>query len=70
MPRMKGKDVADRLRFIYPEMKLLYMSGYTADMIDQYGVSEPGVEFLQKPFSPLDLVNKVRELLDGQPAVL
>ncbi len=70
MPRMKGKDVADRLRSIYLEMKVLYMSGYTADMIDQYGVLEPEVEFLQKPFSPLDLMNKVRVLLDGQPAVL
>ena len=68
MPRMKGKEVADRLQSIYPEMKVLYMSGYTADMIDQHGVLETGVQFLQKPFAPLDLVNKVRELLDSQPA--
>jgi PAS domain S-box-containing protein len=69
MPRMKGKEVADRLRSIYPEMKVLYMSGYTADMNDQHGVLETGIQFLQKPFTPLDLANRVRELLDSHPAV-
>jgi two-component system cell cycle sensor histidine kinase/response regulator CckA len=67
MPKMKGTEVADRLRSIYPEMKVLYMSGYTADTVDQKGGIATGIQFLQKPFAPLDLVNKVRELLDGQP---
>jgi len=66
---MKGKEVADRLRSIYPEVKVLYMSGYTADSIDQFEVVGTGIQFLQKPFAPLDLVNKVRELLDSHPAV-
>ncbi len=65
MPKMKGKEVADRLLSIYPEMKVLFVSGYTADMIDQHGVLETGIQFLQKPFSPLHLGNRVRELLDS-----
>ena len=69
MPKMKGTEVANRLRSIYPEMKVLYVSGYMADMIDQHGALETGIQFLQKPFSPLDLVNRVRELLDSHPAV-
>ena len=69
MPRMKGKEVADLLQSIYPEMKVLYMSGYMADSIDHLEVVGTGIQFLPKPFSPLDLVNKVRELLDSHPAV-
>jgi two-component system, cell cycle sensor histidine kinase and response regulator CckA len=69
MPKMKGTEVADRLRSIYPEIKVLYMSGYTADSIDQIEGFGTGVQFLQKPFSPLDLVNRVLELLDSHPAV-
>lgn len=70
MPRMKGTEVADRLQSIYPEMKVLYVSGYTADMIDQQGIFQTGIQFLQKPFAPLDLINRVRELLDSQSAVV
>ena len=69
MPKMKGKEVADRLRSIYPEMKVLFVSGYTSDMIDQHGILESGTHFLQKPFAPVDLLNRVRELLDSHPAV-
>lgn len=68
MPKMKGKEVADRLQSVYPEMKVLFVSGYTADMIDQHGVLETGIQFLQKPFAPLDLESRVRELLDSHPA--
>ena len=69
MPRMNGKEVAERLRSIYPEMRVLYVSGYTADAIDQHGVLETGIQFLQKPFTPLVLANRVRELLDSRPAL-
>ncbi|MDP1769108.1 MAG: response regulator [Nitrospirota bacterium] len=69
MPRMNGKEVAERLLPLYPEMRVLYMSGYTADAIDQHGVLETGIQFLQKPFTPLVLANRVRELLDSRPAV-
>lgn len=67
MPKMKGTEVADRLRSIYPEMKVLYVSGYTADTVDQKGGIATGIQFFQKPFAPVDLVNRVRELLDSQP---
>jgi two-component system, cell cycle sensor histidine kinase and response regulator CckA len=65
MPKMKGPEVADRLRSLYPQMKVLFVSGYTADMIDQHGILETGIQFLQKPFAPFDLENRVRELLDS-----
>ena len=67
MPRMNGKEVAKRLRSIYPDIRVLYVSGYTADAIDQRGVLETGIQFLQKPFTPLVLTNRVRELLDTRP---
>lgn len=67
MPKMKGAEVADRLRSIYPEMKVLFVSGYTGDMINQHGVLEAGTHFLQKPFAPVDLLNRVRKLLDRPP---
>ena len=69
MPRMNGKEVAERLQSIYPEMSVLYVSGYTASAIDQHGVLEAGIRFLQKPFTPLVLANQVRELLDSRPMV-
>jgi PAS domain S-box-containing protein len=64
MPHMSGREVARRLASLHPEMKVLYMSGYTDDAIVQHGVLEPGLFFLQKPFTPNALVKKVREVLD------
>jgi FixJ family two-component response regulator len=61
---MSGREVARRLASLHPEMKVLYMSGYTDDAIVQHGVLEPGLFFLQKPFTPNALVKKVREVLD------
>jgi CheY-like chemotaxis protein len=69
MPRMNGRDVAERLLTTYPEMRVLYMSGYTADSVDQHGVLETGLHFLQKPFTPDVLANRVRELLNSRPSV-
>lgn len=69
MPRMNGKEVAGRLRAIYPDMRVLYVSGYTADAIDHHGVLETGIQFLQKPFSPLVLAMRVREILDSRVAI-
>jgi len=65
MPEMSGRGVADRLAQLHPEMKVLYMSGYTDDVIAHHGVINEGIHFLQKPFAPGDLVRKVREVLDG-----
>jgi len=64
MPRMSGREVAERLRVSRPEMKVLYVSGYTTDTTVLYGVGA-NVAFLQKPFTPEVLASKVRDVLDG-----
>ncbi len=69
MPQMSGRELADRLRPRRPAMKVLYVSGYTDSAIVQHGVLEPGIAFLQKPFAPADVAQKVREVLDGSPQV-
>ena len=65
MPEMNGRDLARRLLSLYPDLKRLFMSGYTADVIAHQGVLEEGVNFIQKPFSMQALAAKVREVLDG-----
>jgi signal transduction histidine kinase len=64
MPQMGGKELANQLKILRPEVKVLYTSGYTDDAIVHHGVLEPGINFLQKPFSPATLAQKVREVLD------
>jgi two-component system cell cycle sensor histidine kinase/response regulator CckA len=64
MPQMGGKALTSRLKFIRPNIKVLYTSGYAENAIVHHGVLEPGINFLQKPFSPEKLVRKVREVLD------
>ena len=65
MPKMSGRELADRLVKMYPQIEVLYMSGYTDDTIAHHGVLEPGLNFISKPFPSDDLVKKVREILDG-----
>jgi two-component system cell cycle sensor histidine kinase/response regulator CckA len=64
MPQMGGKELADQLKLLIPEIKILYTSGYTDNAIVHHGVLDPGTHFLQKPFSPKMLSRKVREVLD------
>ncbi len=63
MPMMNGRDLANRLQSAYPDLKVLFMSGYTADVIAHRGALEAGVSFLQKPFGNRELANKVRATL-------
>ena len=65
MPQLDGKGMADWLRAVSPELKILFTSGYPAEVIAQHGVLEPNVPFLPKPYTPATLVCKVRELLDA-----
>ncbi len=64
MPEMNGRDLARNLLSLYPDIKRLFMSGYTADVITHSGVLEEGVHFLQKPFHSKALAAKVREALE------
>lgn len=68
MPQMSGKELADELQRRYPTAKVLFMSGYTDDAIVHHGVLEPGIAFLQKPFTGNMLLRKVREVLNQSPA--
>ncbi|PYQ23163.1 MAG: hybrid sensor histidine kinase/response regulator, partial [Acidobacteria bacterium] len=65
MPGMNGRELADRIAARRPQMKVLYMSGYTDDAIVRHGMLEPGLAYLQKPFRPDTLAAKVREVLDA-----
>jgi PAS domain S-box-containing protein len=67
MPGLSGREVADRLLELRPEMRVLFMSGYTDDAIVHQGVLDEAANFLQKPFAPDSLAQKVREVLD-QPS--
>ncbi len=64
MPETNGRDLADKMLSIFPNIKCLFTSGYTADVIAHHGVLDEGVQFIQKPFSRKDLAAKVREALD------
>ena len=64
MPEMSGRELANRLAAVRPELKVLYMSGYTDDVIVHHGVLDEGTEFIQKPFTPDVLARKIREVLD------
>ncbi len=66
MPEMNGKELAKKLLSFFPNLKILFMSGYTANVIAHHGVLDEGVHFLHKPFSLQSLTFKVREVLDGK----
>ena len=63
MPEMNGRELADRLLALEPDLNLLFMSGYTSTVIAQLGVLDKGMHFMQKPFSMKHLAAKVREAL-------
>ncbi len=64
MPGMSGRELAENLGLLHPKMKVIYMSGYTANVIVHHGVLEEGMNYIQKPFTLDALARKVREVLD------
>lgn len=66
MPKMNGKQLCEKLRERSPQLKVLFLSGYTADLIQDKGISMDGVDIIRKPAKPIELARKVREMLDSQ----
>jgi response regulator RpfG family c-di-GMP phosphodiesterase len=64
MPQMGGKELSEKLKLLRPDIRVLYTSGYADNAIVHHGILESGAYFLQKPFSPQSLSQKVREVLD------
>jgi two-component system, cell cycle sensor histidine kinase and response regulator CckA len=65
MPQVSGPELAKRLAILQPDMRVLFMSGYTDDSIVRHGVLESNIAYLQKPITPGMLTTKVREVLDA-----
>ncbi|HXE98375.1 MAG TPA: response regulator [Dongiaceae bacterium] len=66
MPELNGKELFDQVRAINPDIKVLFMSGYTDDVITKRGVLPDGTNFINKPFTILQLAAKLRAVLDGE----
>jgi len=66
MPKMSGRELADMLCAELPELKVLYVSGYAQSAVAQHGVLEQGIEFLAKPYTPKQLLTRLRDVLDAQ----
>ena len=64
MPEMNGRDMAKHILTLYPDMKCLFMSGYTANVIAHHGVLDEGVNFIPKPISKQALLSRVRQVID------
>lgn len=64
MPKMNGQEVYEKVKFLQPQIKVLFMSGYTENIIAEHGIKEQHIQILQKPFVAEDLLRKVREVLD------
>jgi two-component system, cell cycle sensor histidine kinase and response regulator CckA len=70
MPKMSGKELYERLKVRVPDSKVLFISGYTDDALAHHGVLDADLCFLEKPFSPARLAQKVRAVLDGKDVAL
>ena len=65
MPNMNGRELAEKVQMEYPEMKVLFTSGYTENVIAHHGILDEGLNFIGKPYTPQALAEKVRKVLDG-----
>jgi len=63
MPHMQGKELADKIRILQPNVRVVFMSGYTQGLLGAQGVLEPSVHLIEKPFSETTLLTKLREIL-------
>jgi CheY-like chemotaxis protein len=63
MPKMSGRELAAQFQRRFPEVRVLYMSGYASDAIVHHGMLDPGIDLLQKPYTPLALIRRVQEVL-------
>jgi CheY-like chemotaxis protein len=70
MPEMNGRELANHLKILNPDLDILFMSGYTADVISHLGILDPGVCFIEKPFSVASLADKVQEILAKNSAAV
>ncbi len=61
---MNGRDLADKIKALYPHIRCLFMSGYTADVISNHGVLDEGIYFIEKPFTLQRLSARIREVMD------
>ena len=68
MPLMGGKELSEHFTKLHPQAKVLYVSGYSDDNISHWGVLNEEIDFIPKPFAPLDLLRKVRKTLDKESA--
>ena len=64
MPNKNGKVILDEIRKIMPEIKVIFISGYTADIMQKQGIREEEIEFITKPFNKNDVLHKIREVMD------
>jgi FixJ family two-component response regulator len=67
MPGMNGKEMADRMKKTRPDLKILFTSGYTDSFIQSSGIIDKEINFINKPYSTVELARKVREILDNPP---
>ena len=68
MPKMQGREVAERVSALQPGARVLYMSGYTQGLLGEQGVLEPGVQLIEKPFTEQGLLAKLNEILSTLPS--
>ncbi len=69
MPKINGRELAERIELIIPEIKILFMSGYTSTIIAHHGVLDEGINFIQKPFSVNDLAFSMQKVLQSAPGI-